>query len=328
MRILLAEDNFAFRHLLEHTLTLWGYEVVVAADGPAAWQALQGPDAPRLAILDWMMPGGIDGLDICRELRLKAPAPYSYLILLTARADKEDLIGGLEAGADDYLIKPVDVLELKARLRTGRRILDLQEQLLAAHEVMRLQATHDSLTGLWNRAAILDALERELARGQREGTPVGLLLADVDHFKRVNDTYGHPVGDEVLREVSRQLGRAVRPYDAVGRYGGEEFLVVLPDCDPAATLALGERLRQAVRESAVNVPEGRIPVTASLGAAATTAAHPRDAGALLHAADAALYRAKRAGRDRVEGDAPPGGPRDADGQTIEAAGPPDLAVVG
>jgi diguanylate cyclase (GGDEF)-like protein len=305
MRILLAEDNATFRQMLQDALARWGYEVTVAADGLAAWQALQGPDAPRLAVLDWVMPG-LDGLQLCRLLRQQPATPYTYLLLLTARADREDIVGGLEAGADDYLVKPIDVQELRARLRTGRRILDLQQRLLEAHEGLRHQATHDPLTGVWNRAAVLDSLDRELARGRREGRPVGLVLADVDHFKRVNDSYGHPAGDAVLREVARRLGHALRPYDTLGRYGGEEFLVVLPDCDAAGTLHLAERLRQVVRESAVDVPDGMIPVTVSLGAASSSPGGPADAPALIWAADRALYRAKGLGRDRAEGAANPG----------------------
>jgi diguanylate cyclase (GGDEF)-like protein len=304
MRLMLADDNDTFRRFLGDTLAGWGYEITAVADGLAAWQVLQDPDPPRLAILDWVMPG-LDGPALCRRLRQGAAAPYTYLLLLTARADKEDLLDGLEAGADDYLVKPVDPHELKARLRTGRRILDLQAQLLAAQEALRHQATHDPLTGLWNRAAVLEALGRELARGRREGQAVGLLLADVDHFKAINDAHGHPAGDAVLRAVARRLAAALRPYDALGRYGGEEFLVVLPDCDTDRTLHLAERLRQAVKEAPVGADGVRVGVTVSVGGAASDAVCPAEAEALLRAADAALYRAKRAGRDRAEVDVPP-----------------------
>jgi diguanylate cyclase (GGDEF)-like protein len=295
MRILVADDNLAFREQLAEALGRWGYEVLVADDGLTAWRILQEADAPTLALLDWMMPG-MDGAHICEEVRRRPGGRYRYLILLTARADKSDVIGGLEAGADDYLVKPLDAPELKARLRAGRRILELQEQLLAAQESLRHQATHDPLTGLLNRAAILEALDRELARAGREGKPVGVLLADVDHFKAINDTYGHPAGDAVLREVGRRLGASLRPYDALGRYGGEEFLTVLPECDAEGLGRLGERLRQCVGEAAFSLPGEFVPVTLSLGGAAGT----HDADALLRAADGALYRAKRAGRNRVE----------------------------
>jgi diguanylate cyclase (GGDEF)-like protein len=295
MRILVADDNLAFRQQLAGDLGRWGYEVLVAEDGLTAWRLLQEADAPTLALLDWMMPG-MDGARVCEEVRRRPGGRYRYLILLTARADKSDVIRGLEAGADDYLVKPLDPHELRARLRAGRRILELQEQLLAAQESLRHQATHDGLTGLLNRAAILEALGRELARAGREGRPVGVLLADVDHFKAINDTFGHPAGDAVLREVGRRLGASLRPYDALGRYGGEEFLAVLPDCDAESLARLAERLRQCVGEAPVSLLGEFVPVTLSLGGAAGT----HGAEALLRAADVAMYRAKRAGRNCVE----------------------------
>jgi diguanylate cyclase (GGDEF)-like protein len=286
MKILVADDNFACREALAQVLSPWGYVPVAAPDGPTAWQLLQGEEAPRLALIDWQMPG-LDGVEICRWLRGQPERHYTYVLLLTARADKEDLLAALEAGADDYLVKPVDPAELRARLLTGRRVLDLQERLLAAQRALAYQAMRDPLTGLLNRGAALDALERELARGWREGKPVGVLLADLDHFKHINDTHGHLAGDAVL-------------YDVVGRYGGEEFLVVLPECDLDHGAELGERLRQCVGATAAAVPEGRLSVTASVGVAASQVSRRVEAEALLRAADAALYRAKRAGRNRVE----------------------------
>jgi two-component system, cell cycle response regulator len=307
MKILVAEDNADFRFGLQHVLKGWGFEVVPVADGVDAWRRLREPDGPRIALLDWLMPG-LDGPGVCREVRRRPAGPYIYLILLTGRADQQDIILGLEAGADEYLVKPVDLYELRARLRTGRRIIDLQEQLLAAQEALRHEASHDPLTGLWNRAATLDRLERELARGRREAKAVGALMVDVDHFKRINDTHGHPTGDAVLCELSRRLPGAVRPYDTVGRYGGEEFLVVLPECDAVRTAQLGERLRQAVDATPLDLPDGAIRVTISVGGAATGPPERADAVGLVRAADAALYRAKGGGRNRVEmADGVPGG---------------------
>jgi diguanylate cyclase (GGDEF)-like protein len=310
MKILVAEDNADFRFGLQHVLKGWGYEVVPVADGVGAWQRLQEPDGPKIALLDWLMPG-LDGPEVCREVRRRPGGAYIYLILLTGRANQQDVILGLEAGADEYLVKPVDLCELRARLRTGQRIIGLQEQLLAAQEALRHEASHDPLTGLWNRAVILDRLERELARGRREAKAVGVLMVDVDHFKRINDTHGHPAGDAVLREVSRRLPAAVRTYDTVGRYGGEEFLLVLPECDADRTAQLGERLRQAVAAAPLDLPGAAIRVTISVGGAATGQPERADAATLVRAADAALYRAKRRGRNRVEmaDDVPGGGER-------------------
>ena len=245
MQILIAEDDVITRRTLEALLVKWGYAVIVVRDGVEAWKILQGDAAPRLVILDWMMPG-LDGIQICRQVRQRAAAPYVYILLLTAKGNQEDVINGLEAGADDYLTKPFHALELKARLRSGRRILELQQQLIAAREAFRLQATHDLLTGLWNHGAILDILQRELDRARRESNPLGVVMADLDHFKQVNDTYGHLAGDAVLREVAKRLSASVRPYDSVARYGGEEFLIVAPNCDPGSGLNLAQRLRSSL----------------------------------------------------------------------------------
>lgn len=297
MRLLIAEDDPVSRRLLEATLTKWGYQVIACPDGTAAWQALQRSDAPSLAILDWMMPG-MDGVQVCREVRMHAREPYIYLILLTAKNQKSDIITGLEAGADDYIIKPFDANELRMRLRAGRRILDLQAELIFAREELREQATRDSLTRLWNRAAILEILQRELGRAKRSSTALSIILADLDHFKRINDTYGHLAGDAVLREAARRMRSAIRPYDEIGRYGGEEFLLVLPNCDVSDAITLGERLREAVGEEAMLLAEGIIPVTLSLGV--MTSDEIEDMQMFIAAADAALYRAKDSGRNRLE----------------------------
>jgi diguanylate cyclase (GGDEF)-like protein len=297
VKVLIADDDQVSRRLLEATLRRWGHEVVSACDGGAAWEILRAEDAPKLAILDWMMPG-MDGTAVCREVRRKGGPSYQYLVLATSRDGKKDLLEGLEAGADGYITKPIDLNELRACLRVGERILDWQEQLLAAREALREQATRDHLTGLWNRRSILEMLEREVARGRRDGVPVGLIVADIDLFKHVNDTRGHQAGDVVLRETARRMQAAVRPYDTIGRYGGEEFLVVLPNCDAAQSVQIAERLHRCVGEKPVELPEAAVPVTLSVGVTATSA-EPIGAEALLKVADDALLRAKRAGRDRV-----------------------------
>ena len=298
MKILLAEDNPVFQSMLKNMLTKWGYEVVLAGNGEEAWQILQQLQAPPLAILDWMMPG-VDGVEVCRRLRA-AQQRYVYVILLTAKTEQKDLVEGMDAGADDYVTKPFNTHELRVRLRAGRRILDLQEQLLLAQDALRVQATHDGLTGLWNRTSILEILDREMARAGRESTPLAVLMADLDYFKQVNDTHGHLAGDAVLRESSRRMQAIIRAYDAVGRYGGEEFLVVLPGCDQSGGFAQAERLRQSISSKPFQTSSGDIPVTCSLGLSWTDGRGRFNTNALLRAADAALYQAKRAGRNRVE----------------------------
>ena len=273
--------------------------MVVAEDGTQAWEILQVEGAPRLALLDWMMPG-MDGVAVCQAVRQRATQPYTYILLLTAKDEKRDVIAGLDAGADDYLVKPFHPEELKSRLRVSKRILALEDDLVAAAEALRFGATHDPLTGLWNRASILDTLGREVHRARREGNSIGIFLADLDHFKSINDTYGHFAGDEVLREAARRFVDSVRSYDAVGRYGGEEFLILLPGCDASSMPARAEQIRSAIGTRPVETTAGAISFTLSVGAVASTKGPEDDANALLRAADAALYRAKSRGRNRVE----------------------------
>ncbi len=298
MRILIAEDDRVARHILQTMLGKWGYEVVSCSDGTEAWKVLQAEDSPQLAILDWMMPE-MDGVQVCRELRQKKKKAYTYVLLLTARSQKEDVIEGIEAGADDYLTKPFDSQELQARLRAGRRVLDLQAELLKAHEALLFQATHDLLTGLWNREQILDMLRRELSRAKRQQGSVSVMMVDIDHFKQVNDSHGHMVGDRVLQEVSRRMHNVIRPYDGIGRYGGEEFLVVLPGCNLSSSSAVAERLRVAVSREPIKSDGQTLCVTCSLGVASNELKEGAAADWYIRAADAALYRAKSAGRNRI-----------------------------
>jgi diguanylate cyclase (GGDEF)-like protein len=297
MRVLIADDDDVLRHILEATLAKWGYDVVVARNGLEAWRLLQGNDAPKLAILDWIMPG-MDGVEVCREIRRGEDRPYIYVLLLTAKHKKEDVIAGLEAGADDYIAKPFDPQELRVRLRTGRRILDLQAELVSARETLRYQATHDGLTGLLNRSAALDALRNELERVTRQSAPLCLMLADVDHFKEVNDTHGHMVGDAVLCEAARRMRSSVRPHDSVGRYGGEEFIFILPGCDGENATNLAQRVQACVTSQPVELPRLTISFTISIGVVVKHNAGVEDLDSLIQAADTALYEAKVQGRNR------------------------------
>jgi diguanylate cyclase (GGDEF)-like protein len=299
VKVLIAEDDVVSRRLLEAMLTRWGYEVAVTRDGVKAWELLQRTDAPPIAILDWMMPG-MDGVEVCRKVRQRGQEPYIYLLLLTTKGRKENIIEGLDAGADDYLTKPFDPHELQVRLRSGKRIMTLQAELIEAREALRVQAMHDPLTGMWNRRAILEVLGSELARSRREGLPVAVAIADLDHFKRINDTYGHLVGDTALCESASRMRALLRAYDTIGRYGGEEFLMVLPGCTSQDAFNLADRLRIGMSQEPVKIGGGTIDVMCSLGVAASDTLAVLDPTALIQAADSALYRAKAGGRNRVE----------------------------
>ena len=298
MRVLMAEDDPISRRVLAVMLRKWGFQVQAVSNGRQAWEALDAEDAPKLAILDWMMPE-VDGVEVCRRVRQRRDREYTYIILLTARDRKQDILSGLEAGADDYVVKPFDSDELHMRLNAAQRILRLQADLVAARERLRDEATHDYLTGLWNRSACLDILQQELDRAAREGREVGVAMADLDRFKDMNDRFGHTAGDVALRKVARKMASLLRPYDTVGRYGGDEFLIVLPNCNAAAAAQLAERLRSKIAAAPVRAAGQNIPVTITLGAASSSGPGRADMSALINAADEAMYSAKRAGRNRV-----------------------------
>ena len=298
-RILVADDSPVFRDLLQKMLLEWGYEVITVQDGQQAWDVLRQENGPRLALLDWMMPG-MEGAEVCRHVRAGIRDRYVYVMLLSVRSDLEDVVNGMESGADDYIVKPFQVDELRARLRAGRRVLALQEELVAAREALREQATRDGLTGLWNRTAIFDILQNELARCGRSGESLIVLMADLDGFKPVNDQFGHRAGAAVLRQVAARMRASVRRYDAVGRYGGEEFLMVLPGCELPGGMALAERIRESIGADCFRTADAEVRLTCSLGLARAIPPAIPQADDLVRQADAALYRAKRQGRNRVE----------------------------
>jgi two-component system, cell cycle response regulator len=300
MQVLVVEDSAVYRQILTTHLKDWCLPFTIAKDGSEAWTLLQRPDCPKLVLLDWVLPD-IDGVELCRRIRSAGTGnSYSYVILLTGKDDKKDMLEAMQAGADDYLVKPFDQLELKARLLVGKRIVGLHEELVSARESMRYAATHDSLTGLMNRGETVDLLSRELARARRSGKPLSVILADVDHFKKVNDTLGHLFGDEALKEVARRLRSKLRVYDGVGRYGGEEFLMVLADCDLVAALTKADDLRACVGSEPIVSSRASRNITVSMGVAVSTD-HPNgNIGSLLSQADLGLYVAKQNGRNRVE----------------------------
>jgi len=300
MQALVVDDSAVYRKLIGDHLRSWGFGVTLAESGSEAWQILEQPNAPKLVLLDWVLPD-LDGIELCQRIRQAgSSSPYIYIILLTSKEGRQNMLQAMQAGADDYLVKPFDELELKARLLVGKRILDLQEELVSARESMRHAATHDSLTGLTNRGEILAMLERELERARRERKPVAVILCDVDHFKNVNDTLGHLFGDEALREIGRRLRAQLRVYDGVGRYGGEEFLMVLPSCDLPNALQRANELREIIAKTPVVCSGEERLITMSMGVAVSACEGKNELEMLLNQADAGLYKAKEKGRNRIE----------------------------
>jgi two-component system cell cycle response regulator len=293
MKILIAEDDPISRRVLEANLLEWGYEVIVASDGGEAWEIIQQPETPHLIISDWMMPG-IDGLALCREIRNMEKSVYIYFIILTTKGEKKNIIEGLEAGADDFLTKPFNREELKYRIRIGERIINLERRILEL-------ANTDALTGLLNRRAFMERIGVEMVRSQRQKNPLSLIMTDIDHFKRVNDTHGHQVGDLVLQRFAGQLTTSARPYDFVGRYGGEEFVICLPGTDGRQAGPVAERMCRQIEDMEIMLPDGSgsIRVTASFGTAFYSIDSGEHIDLLIKRADDALYLAKKEGRNRV-----------------------------
>ncbi|MBR9981771.1 MAG: diguanylate cyclase [Desulfatitalea sp.] len=294
--ILIAEDDLTSRTILAAVLQKSGYKVVETTDGRQAWEVLQQPEAPALAILDWMMPR-MSGLEVVRRVRALETERPPYLLMLTTKGEKADIIAGLDAGANDYLAKPFDAGELRARVAVGCRMIEMQEALIESRQALSYQATHDSLTGMYNRRAILDQLRKELDRAARNGEAVSIGMCDIDHFKRINDTHGHQTGDEVLCAFGRILQEGIRPYDSAGRMGGEEFLVIAPVRPGRMAMTVFERLRRALADTPIETRSGPISISISIGVASATVGGSVDR--LLAAADAALYQAKARGRNRV-----------------------------
>lgn len=291
MKVLIVEDDPVSRRLLEAFLGKWGHTVVTTTNGSEAWNVLQEEDAPSLVISDWMMPD-MDGLQLCAKIRAIERSNYVYFIILTANRTRESVIKGLEAGADDYICKPFNQEELKYRIKIGERIISLE------HRILHLAKT-DPLTGVLNRRAFMERMEIDLNRSAREYTPLCLILADIDHFKEINDKHSHQVGDMVLQRFTEQLSKCLRPYDVIGRYGGEEFVVCLPGADDGEAMLAADRMRKTVEEMRMIVNGSCIRVTASFGVS-RFAQEPDDSmDSLIRRADEAMYRAKQEGRNRV-----------------------------
>lgn len=295
MKILIAEDDLISSKILQKNLLNWGYGVVIARSGAEAWEALQDQEL-RLALLDWMMPG-MDGIEVCRKIRRRKKYRYTYIIILSAKDRRQDIITGLSSGADDYMIKPINFLELRARLQTGRRIIDLEDKLLFVQRQLKDIASRDSLTKIWNRGETVRFLTEELDRGIREGVPTGVILLDIDRFKRINDFYGHDTGDQALLQVVSRIKRIIRKSDRIGRFGGDEILIILPRCDSPEIGRVAERICHAVARKGIKTDLDRVPLTISAGCVSTDVAGILRAERLIKIADEALLEAKNRGRN-------------------------------
>ena len=290
MRILVVDDDSVTRLALQSLFKRRGLEVIATTEGEQAYQILAQEDAPRIAIIDWALPK-MSGLELCRKLKELDRTRRTHVIMLTGNTDPEDVVAGLNAGADDYVRKPFDIDELYARVRAAARLIAMEDQL-------RLQADRDELTGVWSRSAILNELRQSLTRTSREETPLSIALTDVDHFKQINDRYGHGIGDAALRGVAQLLRDSLRPYDAIGRYGGEEFLIVLPGYISSEAFEIAERIRKHTAEREIATSVGSLKLTVSIGVA-TAGASTQHIEQFINTADQALYRAKDAGRNCV-----------------------------
>ncbi len=301
--ILLAEDDPVTRMLMTRFLKKAGYEVDAASNGSEALDRMMARYYPIL-VTDWEMPE-MDGVALCKAVRNMQLDGYVYTLLLTARDSKEHIIAGLEAGADDYLIKPVHEAELIARLNAGRRILNLEHSLRAANQRNRILSITDALTGAYNRRYLMEQLPRELERCRRYAYPLSVLMCDVDHFKKINDLRGHAAGDEVLQQFAARTQKSIRSTsDWVARYGGEEFLVVLPETPHDGALAVAEKLRGLISATPFATRNGDCAVTASFGVASTGQNGPDislKVDRLIRAADDCLYQSKQQGRNRSSG---------------------------
>lgn len=296
--ILLAEDDPVTRMLMTRFLKKAGYEVDAVSNGSEALDKMTARYYPIL-VTDWEMPE-MDGASLCKAVRNLQLDGYVYALLLTARDSKDNVIAGLEAGADDYLIKPVHEAELIARLNAGRRILNLEHSLRVANQRNRILSITDALTGAYNRRYLMEQLPRELERCRRYAYPLSVLMCDIDHFKAINDKHGHLTGDYVLREMSRRLLGRVRREELLARYGGEEFAAVLPETDITGARTFGEQVRRLIGDQPFEYEGDTFPVTVSVGVACVEG-EDVDVSSFIKIADDNLYRAKREGRNRVIG---------------------------
>lgn len=311
MKVLVAEANQDSRHALQEALDGWGYQVVEAEDGAQALETFRRELPPALVILGTLELESAPK-QVCRDIREFGEKPYVYILLLATKGESKYILDVMDAGADDYLTTPYDDLELKARLRAGKRIMDLREELRRAQATIGYQAYHDPLTGLWNRGAITDALQRELARVRREKSPVGLLMVSIDMLKEINNKYGHMAGDSAIRATARSLRASLRPYDALGRYGGESFVMIVTGCDSRSALKQAERFQAALQGLTVDIAQwgkfvsgkdAAVALKHSIGVVSGTGEH--DSETLIRSLESAIRTIKSEGGGRIESITPP-----------------------
>jgi two-component system chemotaxis response regulator CheY len=304
IRVLVADDSVVSRKLVEQTLSEKQYSLVFAKGGRETVE-LFAEHHPALVIVDWIMPD-LTGIEICKHIRSSTHASYTYIILLTGKSAKESVVEGLGAGADDYLTKPFHPEELIARVGVGLRIMELQREIEVKNAMLQELALTDPLTNLPNRRAIEDWAARQLSGAARYGFSFWVALADLDHFKTVNDTHGHDAGDTILKAFSQILKTKTRRSDICGRIGGEEFLFVLTHATKEDAKRVIECVRAELEATKFNFNGNRLTVTASFGIAGFAGTKAPDFNRLVTQADLALYSAKRLGRNRVEvGEAQP-----------------------
>lgn len=295
-KILVAEDDLISRLMLVSAIQKWGYEPIAVDNGKDALEMLKSAYPPLLAILDWVMPE-MDGIDVVRSLRKKHGNTLTYIIMLTTKTEKEEVIEGLEAGADDYIRKPFDADELWARIRVGLRTAQLQKDLVEIQKVLEYEAIHDPLTGCLNRKGILERLNEELERSERTGETFCVAMCDLDYFKKINDTYGHQAGDDVLKGFVQIVRSQLRPYDQIGRLGGEEFLVVVPEITDSYAKSMLERINKTVQDKQIVTGAGEIKITVSIGGIIVN--EKTNIDNIIKQVDEALYTAKEKGRNQV-----------------------------
>jgi diguanylate cyclase (GGDEF)-like protein len=297
MQIAIVDDDPIARQILRSSLSRLGLDVIEFQDGNTAWDYFLS-NSPRFVITDWSMPA-MDGLDLIRNIRAARFHNYTYTVILTGKEDKSDVVVGLSAGADDYLTKPFDIAELSARVHIGLRILELEDDLIRAREQMERMAMYDYLTGLLSRRAVYSHLQGEIERFQREGGSMSIMMIDLDSFKSINDSYGHMVGDQALCLVAEQITQSVRPYDWTARWGGDEFIVVLPNTSLEQAEAISNRVLSRIRKLTITVPDKEpLQMHTSIGVVSTTEIRDGIDG-LIQFADEALYSAKNRGKDCI-----------------------------